>query len=166
MKIRATVLALPITALALGGCEVAMVANLVSSVLAPTSPRFAPAQSGPFRERTATEDLSPALNEVTGAEITEKCQKNLKKVLGGDENPGPAVETSGEGAALVPDAAAMDGDDWNVASETGACTRKWVCLPALDNPIFTTFCPSPDVVEREMPAENRPRNSEWTWDWN
>ena len=142
-----------------------MVANLVSGLLAPTPTHFAPAQSGPFRERTATEDLSPVLNEVTGAEITEKCQENLKKVTAGAEDS-VAAETGDNGAVPLPDEETTDSGEGMAPPETGACARKWVCLPALDNPLLTTFCPSPDVVDRETPNEPRPRNSEWTWDWN
>ena len=143
-----------------------MVANLVSGLLAPTPTHFAPTQNGPFRARTATEDMSPVLNEVVDAKTTDECKKNLKKLAeAGADTLAGQLDT--EDPVQEPDEeTAVEAEDRTSAPETGRCIRKWVCLPAQDYPLLTTFCPGQDVVERETATEAPVRTNEWAWDWN
>ncbi len=167
MKIRAKALVIPIAAFALSGCEAVAVANVIGSILAPTPAKFAPAQNGPFRARTASDDMSPVLNEVADAKVTTACKKNLKKLAeaGADtlasqlpKEDGPVREDKAEPVAVTTGETS--------SPEAGSCMRKWLCLPAQDYPLLTTFCPGLDVVEHKTTKDAPARNSEWTWDWN
>lgn len=169
MKRVATIPIVLAGALLVGGCEAVMVANLVGNLLMPASPRFAQTQSGPFRERTATDEISPVLHEATGADITDKCKENLQKVqptAGAEPDEGDPSEP----AAMRPiKQAALEGDAEAEAAELqpSGCTRRWVCLPAQDYPLLATFCPHADVVEADheeaSPIAGR---GEWDWDWD
>lgn len=167
MKIRAKALVIPIAAFALSGCEAVAVANVIGSILAPTPAKFAPAQNGPFRARTASEDMSPVLNEVADAKVTTACKKNLKKLAeaGADVLEGQLPEKGR--LARESEAQPVAATTGEASSpEAGNCMRKWLCLPAQDYPLLTTFCPGLDVVEHKTMKDAPARNSEWTWDWN
>ena len=167
MKTQAKILVIPLAAIALSGCEAVAVANVIGSILSPAPVKFAPAQNGPFRARTAGEDMSPVLNEVTDAKTTSACRKNLKKLAEAGEDTLASQLPTDERSAREDEAQPVANTaDASSPSETGACMRKWVCLPAQDYPLLTTFCPGLDVVEHETAKEARVRNSEWTWDWN
>jgi len=76
-------------------------------------------------------------------------------------NPG-LQDPDREAAAEV----AVDADDGVSRARSGGCMRKWVCLPAQDQPLLTTFCPEGQAaVERETPVRTQTRNNEWAWDW-
>ena len=157
----------PIAMFALSGCEAVAVANVIGNILTPAPAKFAPAQNGPFRARTASEDMSPVLDKVADAKVTSACKKNLKKLAdaGADTLTSqlPKEDGSARGGEAEPVADAAGG---SASTEPGNCMRKWVCLPAQDYPLLTTFCPGLEVVEQSTTKEARARNSEWTWDWN
>ena len=158
---------IPLAAIALSGCEAVAVANVIGNILSPAPAKFAPAQNGPFRARTASEDMSPVLNEVTDAKTTSACRKNLKKLAEAGEDTLASQLPAEDGSARQGEAQPVaDTAEGGSTSETGPCIRKWVCLPAQDYPLLTTFCPGLDVVEHETTKDARTRNSEWTWDWN